>query len=115
MGGGLAAYDVPLEGLPAHPLLGLARRSVGAAPAPAPKPTSAAELWVIEDPEEALEAAADRLVYVASSGHFIGPEGAAEPPGRVGLARLLTRAEFHAADLMALQARGVRWDGTAGP
>jgi hypothetical protein len=115
MGGGLAAYDAPLDALGAHPLLALARRSVGAAPTPVPKPASAAELWVIEDPEEALEAAADRLVYVAATGRFIGPGGAVEAPGRVGLVRLLTRAEFHPADLMALQARGIRWDGIAAP
>jgi len=113
MGGGLAAYDVPLEALAAHPLLSLARRSVGAASSPAAKPASAAELWVIEDLDAALEAAADRLVYVAATGRFIGPAGAADAPGRVGVIRLLTRAEFRPADLMALYARGVRWDGTA--
>src|SRR5207302_11470466 len=104
----------PLDDLPAHPLLSLAKLSVGVARTPAVAPTPAAELWVIEDPEEALEAAADRLVYVAATGAFQGPAGAAGPPSRVGLVRFLVRPELIAADAMALRARGVRWDAVAG-
>ncbi|HEV2532073.1 hypothetical protein, partial [Phenylobacterium sp.] len=115
VGGGLAAYDAPLELLPGHPLLALARRSVGAAPAPVPHRASAGELWVIEDPEEALEAAADRLVYVAATGAFIGPAGPAEPPGHVAVVRVLTQSEFLPADTMALHTRGVRWDRIESP
>jgi hypothetical protein len=116
VGGGLGAYDVPLDQLPAHPLLSLARLSVGAAAAPAAAPrANAAELWVIEDPEEALEAAADRLVYVAATGRFLGPAGAAAPPGRVGLLRFLVRPALIPADAMALHAQGVRWDRIATP
>ncbi|MDB5477226.1 MAG: hypothetical protein JWP49_2737 [Phenylobacterium sp.] len=115
VGGGLAAYDVPADQLPAHPLLSLAKLSVGGAPAPAAPRRPAAELWVIEDPEEALEAAADRRVYVASTGQFLGPVGVAEPPSRVGVVRFLTRPALIPADAMALHARGVRWDAVAGP
>ncbi|MDB5419958.1 MAG: hypothetical protein JWP50_3377, partial [Phenylobacterium sp.] len=112
-GGGLAEYDVPLEQLPPHPLLSLARLSVGEAPAAAAPRPPAPELWVIEEADEALEAAADRLVYVAATGQFLGPAGAAEPPAHVGLVRFLTRPEFAPADAMALHARGVRWDSVA--
>ena len=52
---------------------------------------------------------ADRLVYVAATGRFIGPAGAAETPGQVGLARFLTRPGLAPADALALYAQGVRW------
>jgi hypothetical protein len=112
-GGGLAAYDVPLELIPGHPWLALAKASVGAAPTRPTERRPAAELWIIEDPEAALEAAADRLVYVPATGRFSGPAGEAEPPGRVGVVRFLVRPEFVAADAMALHAQGVAWDVVA--
>ena len=115
VGGGLAAYDAPLDLLPGHPLLGLAKASVGARPSRPPPRADAPELWVIEDPEAALEAAADRLVYVAATGRFLGPAGEAGPPSQVGLVRFLTKPGLIAADAMALFAQGVRWDAVAGP
>ena len=109
VGGGLAAYDVGLDQLPRHPILSLAMLSVGA-PRPVPSPQAeVAELWVLDDPDAALEASADRLVFDAASDRFIGPSGTAEPPGQVGVVRFLTRPTLAAADAMALYAHGVRW------
>ena len=118
--GGLAEYDVGVEQLPgavrAHPLMRLARAAAGATSAPVQARQPAPELWVVGDPDAAREAAADRLVYDAASGAFLGPSGAAARPSRVGLARFLVGPEFIAADAMALHARGVRWDrATAAP
>jgi hypothetical protein len=69
----------------------------------------AAELWVVEDAQEARETAADRLVFEAPAGRFLGPLGPAEPPGQVELVRFLTAPGLVPADAIALHARGVRW------
>jgi hypothetical protein len=111
--GGLADHDVPLETLPPavrdRPLLQLAIRSVGQAePAPAVVRPRAVELWVVEDATEAREIAADRLVYEAPTGRFLGP-GEPAVPRQVDLVRFLVAPELIAADAMALYARGVRW------
>ena len=110
VGGGLAGYHVDVDQLPSHPLLKLASISVGNTRAPSAAPAAAAELWVLDDPDAALEAAADRLVFEASSGRFLGPSGGVETPGRVALVRFLTPRALNAADAMALQAHGVQWD-----
>jgi hypothetical protein len=109
-GQGLADHDVPLALLPAHPVLGLAKGSVGAKAAAPPARAQAADLWVLEDPDAAREAAADRLVFDASTGRFLGPSGEAGAPGRVGKVRFLVRPQMRGADAMALFARGVRWE-----
>lgn len=109
-GGGLAHYDVPLSTLPDHPVLALARASVGAAATAEPPRGDAAELWVVGDSMEAREIAADRLVYDAAAGRFLGPAGDAAPPGRMGLVRFLGSPVLAAVDAMALHAKGVRWD-----
>lgn len=104
-GGGLADHDVTPEQLPPLPWLQLARLTVGGAPAPVRPAPAAAELWVVDDPDEAREIAADRLVFDAAAGMFIGAA-----PSRVGLVRFLVDEAFRPADAMALHARGVRWD-----
>ncbi|MFC3068713.1 hypothetical protein [Phenylobacterium soli] len=105
--GGLAEHGVEPEQLAGVPLLQLARLTVGGAPPRAAPPARAAELWVVGQPDEAREIAADRLVYEAQSGRFLGPQASA--PGEVGLVRFLTPAALAPADAMALHARGVRW------
>lgn len=108
-GGGLADFDVPPEQLPALPFLQLARLTVGGAPIPARPAPAVAELWVVDDPDQAREIAADRLVYDAATERFLGP-GPATAPGRVRLVRFLTAPALIPADAMALHARGVRWE-----
>jgi hypothetical protein len=113
IGAGLAEYDVAADDLPAsvqrHPLFALARFSIGGS-APTPEPRAdLPELWVVEGLDEAREIAADRTAFAADVGRFLGPRGDATP-GRVGLIRLLVDPVLGPADLMALYARGVRWD-----
>jgi hypothetical protein len=120
VGGGLAEYGVEFDALPAavrlHPYMRLARLTVRSRQAP---PREAAErrvpeLWVIEDHDLALEAAADRIVYAAGVGHFLGPTGPATAPAQVDLVRFLTHPDLVAADAVALHARGVRWTRAVG-
>jgi hypothetical protein len=118
-GGGLAEHDVALEHLPVsvrdHPQMRLVRLSVGIArPQPARAGRPAAELWVVEDAGQAREAAADRLVFEAASGRFIGPGGQTAAPGQVELVRFLTAPDLVPADAMALHAHGVGWARAAG-
>lgn len=113
VGGGLAEYDVAIDQLPWSPLLGLAQLSVGGGRAPATSRRRARELWVVEDADGGLELAADRLIYEAATGRFLGPAGAAAPPSHVGVVHILTRPEFAPADAMALHAHGVGWDSVA--
>jgi hypothetical protein len=119
LAGGLAEYDVAFEHLPAevrgHPDLRLARLSTrGAGRRPRPAGAAAAELWVVEDAQEAREAAADRLVFAPRTGRFLAPAGTAAAPAEVGLVRFLTAPVFVPADAIALRAHGVRWRRAAG-
>jgi hypothetical protein len=119
-GGGLAEYGVEFEALPAavrlHPQMQLARLTVRqrqpAARARLGK--RVAELWVVEGPEQAKEAAAERLVYEAVSGRFLGPAGPAAAPVRADLVRFLTHPDLVPADVVALHSRGVRWSRAIG-
>ena len=72
------------------------------------------ELWVVEGAELAREVAADRLVYEAASGHFLGPAGPAAAPAQADLVRFLTRPDLVPADAVALHGRGVRWSRAVG-
>jgi hypothetical protein len=117
--GGLAEYDAPLEALPpsvrGRLSMRLAVRSLGRAAPPAQTARkSVAELWVVEDAAEAREIAADRCVYEAPTGRFLGP---CEPDGprEAARVRFLTAPELIAADAMALHARGVRWAAAERP
>jgi hypothetical protein len=121
VGGGLAEYGVEFEALPAavrgHPMTRLARatlRNRPAAPARSAAGPRAEELWVVEGGDLAREAAADRLVYEAASGRFLGPGGPAPPPAQVDLVRFLTHPDLVPADAVALHSRGVRWSRAAG-
>ena len=119
-GGGLAEYGVEFEALPTairtHPLMKLARLTVrrrqGAARAA--NGARVLELWVVEGAELAREVAADRLVYEAASGHFLGPAGPAAAPAQADLVRFLTRPDLVPADAVALHGRGVRWSRAVG-
>ena len=120
MGGGLAEYGVEFDALPAavrlHPQTQLARLTVRQRQ-PAARPAAerrAPELWVVESPELAGEAAADRLVYEAAAGRFLGPSGPAAAPAHAELVRFLTHPDLVPADAMALHARGVRWSRAVG-
>jgi hypothetical protein len=120
VGGGLAEYGVEFDALPAavrlHPMVRLARRTVRSRQAPprAAAERRVAELWVVEDRDLAREAAADRLVYAAGVGHFLGPAGPAAAPAQVDLVRFLTHPDLTPADAVALHARGVRWTRAVG-
>ena len=69
---------------------------------------------MVESAEAAGEAAADRLVYDASGGRFIGPGGPAAAPAQVALVRFLTHPDLAPADAVALHSRGVRWSRAVG-
>lgn len=119
LAGGLAEYDVAFDQLPAairtHPMVQLARVSIGTPRPPArPARRPADELWVVEDADEAREAAADRLVYEAANGRFLLRGGAAAAPSEVALVRFLTEPALVPADAIALHAHGVRWRRAAG-
>jgi hypothetical protein len=73
-----------------------------------------AELWVVEGAELAKEAAADRLVYEAAAGRFLGPAGPAAAPAQADLVRFLTHPDLVPADAVALHSRGVRWSRAVG-
>src|SRR5258705_2806022 len=83
VGGGLAEYGVEFDALPPavrlHPQTQLARLTVRRRQPAARSPAErrVAELWVVEGAEFAAEAAADRLVYDAAAGRFLGPSGPA--------------------------------------
>ena len=120
VGGGLAEYGVEFEALPGavrlHPLTRLARQTVRHRPPPVRSAPSAqvAELWVVEGADIAGEAAADRLVYEARSGRFLGPAGPARAPAGADLVRFLTHPDLVPADAVALHARGVHWTRAVG-
>ncbi|WP_372783536.1 hypothetical protein [Phenylobacterium sp.] len=120
VGGGLAEYGVEFDALPPavrlHPQTQLARLTVRQRQ---PAARSAAErrvpeLWVVEGPELAAEAAADRLVYEAAAGRFLGPSGPAAAPAQADLVRFLTHPDLVPADAIALHSRGVRWSRAVG-
>jgi hypothetical protein len=120
VGGGLAEYGVEFDALPPavrlHPQMQLARLTVRQRQ-PAARigaERRAAELWVVETAELASEAAADRLVYEAAAGRFLGPAGPAPAPAQVDLVRFLTHPDLVAADAVALHSRGVRWSRAVG-
>jgi hypothetical protein len=119
-GGGLAEYGVEFDALPAavrlHPQMQLARLTVRQRQ-PAARSVAerrVAELWVVEGPELAKEAAADRLVYEAAAGRFLGPGGPAPAPAHADLIRFLTHPDLVPADAIALYSRGVRWSRAVG-
>ena len=120
VGGGLAEYGVEFDALPAairrHAHIRLARLSVRRRqPAARAAPSAhVAELWVVEGAELAREIAADRLVYDASSGHFLGPSGPADAPAQADTVRFLTHPDLVPADAVALHARGVSWSRAVG-
>jgi hypothetical protein len=120
VGGGLAEYGVEFEALPAavrlHPQMQLARLSVRRRSPAARKAATArvAELWVVEGAELASEAAADRLVYEAAAGRFLGPSGPAAAPAQADLVRFLTHPDLVPADAVALHSLGVRWSRAVG-
>jgi len=68
----------------------------------------------VEGPDAAREAAADRLVYEAGSGRFLGPGGPASAPAHAELVRFLTYPDLAPADAVALHSRGVRWARAVG-
>ncbi|MBS0360298.1 MAG: hypothetical protein JSR98_02865 [Proteobacteria bacterium] len=120
VGGGLAEYGVEFDALPTsvrlHPQMQLARLTVRQRQ-PAARATASsrvAELWVVEGEELAREAAADRLVYDAGAGRFLGPSGPASAPAQADLVRFLTHPNVVPADAIALHARGVRWSRAVG-
>ena len=120
MGGGLAEYGVEFDALPPavrlHPQTQLARLTVRQRQ-PAARPVAerrVPELWVVEGPELAAEAAADRLVYEAVECRFLGPSGPAAAPAHAELVRFLTHPDLVPADAVALHARGVRWSRAVG-
>jgi hypothetical protein len=120
VGGGLAEYGVEFDALPAnvrlHPQTQLARLTVRQRqPAARVQPErTVAELWVVEGADLAREAAADRLVFEAETGRFLGPGGPAAAPARAELVRFLTHPDLVPADAVALHSRGVRWSRAAG-
>jgi hypothetical protein len=120
VGGGLAEYGVEFEALPGnirlHPQMQLARLTVRQRPAAARAipDRKVAELWVVEGPELAREAAADRLVFEAAAGRFLGPAGPAAAPAQAELVRFLTHPDLVPADAVALHSRGVRWSRAVG-
>ena len=120
VGGGLAEYGVEFDALPPavrlHPQTQLARLTVRRRQPAARSPAErrVAELWVVEGAELAAEAAADRLVYEAAAGRFLGPSGPAAPPAQADLVRFLTHPDLIPADAIALHARGVRWSRAVG-
>ena len=120
VGGGLAEYGVEFDALPTavrlHPRMQLARLTVRRRQ-PAARASAAsrvAELWVVEGAELAKEAAADRLVYEAAAGRFLGPSGPAPAPAQADLVRFLTHPDLVPADAVALHSRGVRWSRAVG-
>jgi hypothetical protein len=119
-GGGLAEYGVEFDALPAsvrlHPQMQLARLTVRQRQPAARVPASSRvpELWVVEGAELAREAAADRLVYEAGTGRFLGPGGPATAPAQADLVRFLTHPDLVPADAVALHSRGVRWSRAVG-
>lgn len=120
VGGGLAEYGVEFDALPAavrlHPQTQLARLTVRHRQ-PAARGAAerrVAELWVVEGAELAKEAAADRLVYEAAAGRFLGPSGPAAAPAQADLVRFLTHPDLVPADAVALYSRGVRWSRAVG-
>lgn len=120
MGGGLAEYGVEFDALPPtvrlHPQIRLARLTVRQRQPPA-RPIAGrrvAELWVVESPELAAEAASDRLVFEAAAGRFLGPSGPAAAPTHADLIRFLTHPDLVPADAVALHSRGVRWTRAVG-
>ena len=120
VGGGLAEYGVEFDALPAAVRLNLqmqlARLTVRQRQ-PAARATAASrvtELWVVEGAELAKEAAADRLVYEAAAGRFLGPAGPAAAPAQADLVRFLTHPDLVPADAVALHSRGVRWNRAVG-
>jgi hypothetical protein len=119
-GGGLAEYGVEFDALPAavrlNPQIQLARLTVRQRQ-PAARTVAAsrvAELWVVEGAELAREIAADRLVYDAQGGQFLGPAGPASAPAQADLVRFLTHPDLVPADVVALHSRGVRWSRAVG-
>ena len=121
VGGGLAEYGVEFDALPAnvrlHPQMQLARLTVRQRQPAARSNASAArvaELWVVEGAELAREVAADRLVYEAQGGQFLGPSGPAAAPAQADLVRFLTHPDLVPADAVALHSRGVRWSRAVG-
>ena len=120
VGGGLAEYGVEFDALPPavrrHPQTRLARLTVRRrqAAARATPERRVAELWVVEGAELAREAAADRLVYDAQGGQFLGPSGPAAAPAQAELVRFLTHPDLVPADAVALHSRGVRWSRAVG-
>jgi len=120
VGGGLAEYGVEFDALPAaarlHPQMQLARLTVRqrqpAARVAAERRVT--ELWVVEGEDLASEAAADRLVYEAGAGQFLGPGGPAMAPAHADLVRFLTHPDLVPADAVALHSRGVRWSRAVG-
>ena len=120
VGGGLAEFGVEFDALPAatrlHPQMQLARLTVRQRQ-PAARIAAerrVAELWVVEGLELASEAAADRLVYEAAAGRFLGPAGPAAAPAQADLIRFLTHPDLVPADAVALHSRGVRWTRAVG-
>lgn len=119
-GGGLAEYGVEFDALPAavrlHPQMQLARLTVRQrqTAARAVAASRVAELWVVEGAELAREVAADRLVYEAAAGQFLGPAGPAAAPAQADLIRFLTHPDLVPADAVALHSRGVRWTRAVG-
>nr|MEA2799517.1 hypothetical protein [Phenylobacterium sp.] len=120
VGGGLAEYGVEFDALPPavrlHPQTQLARLTVRRRQPPARSLAErrVAELWVVEGAELAAEVAADRLVYEAAAGRFLGPSGPAAAPAQADLVRFLTHPDLVPADVVALHARGVRWSRAVG-
>ncbi len=120
VGGGLAEYGVEFDALPGavrqHPQTQLARLTVRQRqPAARLQPErSVAELWVVDSADLAREAAADRLVYDAAAGRFLGPVGPAAAPAQAELVRFLTHPDLVPADAVALHSRGVRWRRAVG-
>ena len=114
LAGGLEAYGIELDALPArvrrHPLMRLAEVSVRRyrKPTPPAPRRSAARLVVVET-TEGLAIAEGTLAYDATSGRFQGPQGPSPAPGRVDLVSFHTAPAMTPADAIALHAKGVRW------
>jgi hypothetical protein len=120
IGGGLAEYGVDPAALPPavrnHPLMLLARRSVGVGRS---TPRAAAPfcglLVVLEDDDPAPDLHGDVRVWRAGSGRFETLAGeAAARPGQVDFVHFRTRPGLVAADAVALHAQGVRWNRAFG-
>ena len=120
VGGGLAEFGVEFDALPQrvrlHPLMQLARLTVRQRQGSArvPPQGDVAELWVLECIDAAKAAVADRPVFEARTGRFLGPSGPVAPPARAGLVRFLTHPDLAPADAIALYSQGVRWTRAVG-